>query len=52
MIDPEMFPKEYAAIESLKLRSQRFERDRDKKRAAKQAMIEKCRRKLDEQSGK
>lgn len=49
MIDKEMFPKEYAAIESLKIRSRRFEREREKKRTAKQAMIEECRRRLNEQ---
>lgn len=50
VIDKNLFPKEYATIESLKERSRRFERDLLRRRTAKQAMIEECRRKLNGQS--
>lgn len=49
MIDPNMFPKEYAAIESLKERSRQYERHRKERRTAKQKLIEECRRRLNEQ---
>ena len=49
MIDKNMFPKEYAAIERLKERSRQFERHRKERRNNKQALIEECRRILDEQ---
>lgn len=49
MIDKNLFPKEYAAIERLKERSRQFERNRKEKRNNKQALIEECRRRLDEQ---
>ena len=45
MIDKNMFPKEYAAIERLKERSRQFERNRKERRTAKQKLIEECRRK-------
>ena len=50
MIDKNLFPKEYAAIERLKERSRQFERHRKEKRSNKQALIEECRRKLNEQN--
>lgn len=49
MIDKYMFPKEYAAIEKLKERSRQFERDRERRREAKQALIEECKRRVNEQ---
>lgn len=49
MIDKEMFPKEYAAIERLKERSRQYERKKEKRRNSKLALVEECRRKLDEQ---
>ncbi len=49
MIDPNMFPKQYAAIERLKERSRQYERDRKERKAAKQKLIEECRRRLNEQ---
>ena len=44
MIDKDLFPTEYAAIERLKENSRRIERDLEKKREAKQKRIEECRR--------
>lgn len=49
MIDKYMFPKEYAAIERLKERSRQFERDRERRRSNKQALIEECKRRINEQ---
>jgi len=49
MIDKNLFPKEYAAIEQLKERSRMLERKRDRSRQSKQALIEACRRRLNEQ---
>ena len=49
MIDPIMFPKEYAAIEALKERSRQFERERNRRREQKQRLIEECRRRLNEE---
>ena len=44
MIDKELFPKEYAAIERLKETSDAYRRLFDRRRAAKQKKIEECRR--------
>ena len=44
MIDKDLFPKEYAAIERLKENSRRIQKDLDHKREAKQKKIEECRR--------
>lgn len=52
MIDKNMFPKEYAAIERLKERSRQFERNRKERRSNKQKLIEECRRRLDEQDNR
>lgn len=49
MIDKEMFPTEYAAIERLKERSRQIERGLSRKRETKLAMVEECRRRLHEQ---
>lgn len=49
MIDKNMFPKEYAAIERLKETSRLYERECAKRRTAKQKKIEECRRILNEQ---
>lgn len=49
VIDKDMFPKEYAAVERLKERSRHIERGLLRKRAKKLALVEECRRKLDEQ---
>lgn len=51
MIDKNVFPNEYAAIETLKERSRQIERGLSRRRETKQALIEKCRRKLNEQNG-
>lgn len=52
MIDKEMFPKEYAAIERLKERSRMFEKKRDRSRQSKQELIEACRRRTNEQDNR
>ena len=52
VIDKEMFPKEYAAIERLKERSRQIERGLSRKRANKLAKVEECRRKLNEQDNR
>lgn len=52
MIDKELFPKEYAAIEGLKERSRQFDHQLEMRRKRKQALIEECRRKLDEEHSK
>ncbi len=52
MIDKDLFPKEYAAIEGLKERSRLIERDLLNRRRAKQEKIEECRRRLNEEHPK
>lgn len=52
MIDKNLFPKEYAAIEQLKERSRMLERKRDRSRQSKQALIEACRRRINEQDNR
>lgn len=49
MIDKDMFPKEYAAIERLKERSRQYERRRKERWNNEKKMIEECRRKIHEQ---
>lgn len=49
IIDKELFPEEYKAVEGLLLRSKHFEAERKKRTVDKLRRIEECRRALNEE---
>lgn len=52
MIDKDLFPTEYAAIERLKENSRRIEREKDKGRREKQKKVDKWRRIFNEDNAR